>query len=745
MTDETNEEEFDPQAETATVVQPNPAVNGNGHVPVGDAARKITVQYAGANAGRLAAADLMGRINRQQPYAKDTEKAKDDREWLDAFMLKPEAGEYQLCITRYYPNSNADGDPVPTGIDSRELSPVCFYDELQPLVADIWGGGRFRVTISDSNGRRVDDITRCILLDISTTAYPPKRTKYEKIETTRGAKNSMVADPVDDELTRKKRERELLLEEERIAETMDRKLSAQREREFKTKKRDLELQQLERELNPRKDEKSAELALLEKRLEEEKRQREDLARKAEEERKERDRKYDEDRKERDRRYEDDKKEAARLHAETTKAFMDQMARMNDKLVEVQNRPAENTMEKMMAVMAPIVTAIITKPAAPLPDNKEIFIEMGKAQAESTKQIASMTTAMLTAPKTDPNASSFAMMMKLMENDKSGKDNLMANLIQAIINNKDDKLTPDMMIQLINMGEKRADKLIEMTQGIQHGGEEGSEYDPALGFLGNAGKALFGSLKALMDSAANNPAILDIVKALVGNKNPSNAELAQAAWRLEQQGMNPQQIAFQQQPQLPPVYTPTDTPYAPYPPRPNPAQPQQRQGPPRVAPPPQPPAQSAVANELEGAASGLPSNGDPEQQVPLTAEELAEENLRDAVTRTVELMIGEAKGKPQKRAWPEDATANWNADFIKAICDTTYDQMRLRLLDSKCERSVASQLNDIWLADVSEQRIFWDELHRFVDLNMKRFAPQPVPAQNPPPTPQTPVTPQNPTV
>ncbi len=402
----------------------------------------------------------------------------------------------------------------------------------------------------------------------------------------------------------------------------------------------------------------------------------------------------------------------------------------------------------MAVMAPIVTAIITKPAAPLPDNKEIFIEMGKAQAESTKQIASMTTAMLTAPKTDPNAASMALVMKMMENDKSGKDNLLANLITAFVNNKGQEFTPELMLKFIEKGESNATRMLEFSHGInQHGGEEGSDYDPALGFLGNAGKALFGSLKALIDSAANNPAMLDIVKALVGTKNPTNDQLAQAAYRLEQQGMNPQQIAFQQPPQLPPVYTPTDAPYAPYPPRPNPAQPQQRSGPPRVAPPPQPvPAQSAVTNELEGAASGLPSNGDPEQQLPLTPEELAEENLRDAVTRTVELMIGEAKGKPQKRAWPEDATANWNADFIKAICDTTYDQMRLRLLDSKCERSVASQLNDIWLADVSEQRIFWDELHRFVDLNMKRFQPQPpvvTPVQ--PVVPPTVTQPQNPVV
>ncbi len=117
-----------------------------------------------------------------------------------------------------------------------------------------------------------------------------------------------------------------------------------------------------------------------------------------------------------------------------------------------------------------------------------------------------------------------------------------------------------------------------------------------------------------------------------------------------------------------------------------------------------------------------ASGDVGAVGPVGETPLAEKNLRDAVTQTVKIMLDEAKSKPQKRAWPEDATANWNADFIKAICDTTYDSMRMRMIGAKCNPAVADALNLIWSNSLPEQTVFWRELSRFVDMNLNRFIP-----------------------
>ncbi len=793
--DDFSSEEFDPNTaapEPTVATVSNPAVaNGNGHAaPANTINEKVTRTYSIPRAMSQLPADLMGQANRRIATAtRDSEKTKDDREWLDAFMGKAEAGDHQLAVSRYYPHTNIDGDPVPTGPDSRHLMPVDYYDNLQTTISEVWGGGRYRITICDSQGRRVDDITRCILLDISTVQYPPKRIKYEKLEPVRSLKNgtAVVAPPVDDELTQKRRERDLLLEEERISEQQDRILNAKREREYKSKKRDLELAQLERELNPRKDEKNAELALLEKRLEEEKRERErkydedrrereEAARRADEDRKERERKYEADRLESARRYEEDKKDAQRRSDEVQrradedrKAFMEAQNNMALKLTELANKPPppkDDTMAQMLAVMAPVLTAIISKPLPPPPDNKELFLALSHAQSESSKQIASMTTSLLAAPKADPMATYMPMMMEVVKGNKVGENNLINNLITSLVSNKGDALTPEVMMQLMQMGEKRAERLIELANGGGHGnqgGQDGEDYDPSLGFLGNAGKMLFGGLKELMSQGMNNPQILELIKHFAGTKNPTDRQLAQAVWQMEQNSQLPN---VAQQPQLPQPgqWAPTDVAAVPYPQRPTPDQLNRaRSGPPPlpgqqprpVQPPPAVTQQSAIANELEGAASGLPSNGDPEDAPPTTPEQLADDELRAAVTHTVETIIADTVNKPAKREWPEDATEHWSRAFIKQICDCPYEQgpgSRLHILGSKCEPAVAAQLSQLLQTNAEELAIFWNEFRRFVDMNVKLFAQQaqaappmqPTQPQAPPVTP-APLPPQAPAV
>ncbi len=709
-------EEFDTQDAPVAVAE-QPVLNGN-HPKTYDATTKVNVQFSGPQAAQQAAANLMGRVNnRIASTTRDSEKTKDDREWLDTFMTKPEAGDYQLAITRNFPPTNADGDTVPVGIDSKHLLPVMFYDELPSAVAEVWGGGRYRVTVSDTNGRRVDDITRCILLDISTAAYPAKRVKYEKVELpSRTAKNATVTPPADDEVAKKNKERELILAEQRLEETQHNAANARREREFKQRERELKLQQLEREMSPRKDEKSAELALLEKRLEEERLARIEATARADAERKEAAAKAEAERKEAQHRYEIDKKDAEHRAAEDRKMFMDGLTKLSEKIADVANKPApqpDTSTRDMIIGLAPVLTAMITKPP---PDNKELFLELNKQSAKQSETVVQLTSAMLQSPKTDPNAASMQLVMKMMENDKSGKDSLLAEVLRAFVSNKGETLGPKEMLELLREGKKDAMQMMEMTRG-GHGEEDGEEG----GGLGIWGRIL----------QAIAPQAMQLAAQIVGNKKPSDQQLTQAVYQMEQQGMIPQQIAPNPQYQLPaaPQYAPTDV---------NAIQPGPRPMPPRVGPPQPNPAQvtqSAIANEMEGAPSGLPSNGDPEQAVPPTAEELADDNLRDAVTKTVDLMIAEAKGKPQKRVWPEDATANWNADFIKRIVDCQFEQGpggRLFIIGSKCDATAAAQLQEILRSDVNELNMFWANLRRFVDMNMQRFAPAQTPVQPTPP-------------
>lgn len=747
-------EEFEAEPQTVSVAAPPQYVNGdrvvsngNGHIPpaLPGATRKVTVQYSGPDAGRQVAADLMGRVNSRPAYARDLERTKTDRDWLAAFYIKPDAPDYQLSATRVLPACNGEGEPIPTGIHSQHLMPVMFYDDLYNTLLEVWGGGQYRVSVVDAQGRTAREVDRCVLVDIPTNLHPAKREKFEKIVP--ASRNGKVTTEApanqDDDAKKRKKDMEELVDNERREAKEFEIANARMQREMKMEEAKLRMEQMRRSMNLNPNEKSADLAAMEKRLEAERAERLERERKTEEERKERDRKYEEDRKETQRRYDDDKKEAQARADANMKAMLDQMAKMAEKISDVANRPSpvpDTSTRDMIMGLAPVLTALITKPPPPLPDNKEFFLELNRASAKASEQVIQLTSAMLQAPKTDPNAAPTALMMKMMENDKTGKDNLMANLITAIVSNKSE-LTPEVMMQLIGMGEKRADKTIEMFQGMQHPGGEGEDgYDPALGILGNAGKAIFSSLKGLVETAATNPAIQEMLMKFIGTRQPSQQQLVQAAWQMEQ---------GRALPLMTPPYQPVDQQFIPA--QPNPYQqpqqsaPQQRRGP-APLPPTQPQPgmavnsqaqQAVVASELEGGSSGLPSNGDPEQQgPPPTPEELAEEDLCDAVTRTIEIVVAEAQNKPAKRTWPEDATDHWPEAFIKKIVNNYSDQERVIIIGQKCARPVAQQLNNILHTEPQELSIFWNELHRFVEINLAKMhslaqpTPAPVSAQPP---------------
>ncbi len=736
---EDNDFEVD-ETQPSVAVAPNPVMNGTtAHQPQQPSNmvnKVVTEKYTVSTPMN----NMMGGVNRRLPYSAPKQKELDDQDFLEKMNLKAEADDYQLQITRNLPSCNADGDQVPCGAYSKHLVPVMTYESLKQEITDAWGGGKYRVTFVDQGGRRAADVDRCINIEIPTTQYPPKREKFEKIEPVRATKTVTVNtpdDPSTEEAKRRKREYDEQLEESRRQDRLDDMEQKKAEREFKKLKREKEIEAMRRVLlePPKDDSKSIELQMLEKRLDEEKRAREEAARKAEEERKERDRKY-----------EDDKKEAQRRAEDDRRVFMEGLTRVTEKLTEVANRPSppkDNTMEVVLAAMAPVLAAMVNKPPAPLPDPTPMLLEMNKMQVESQKSNMQLMTTIMAKPPDDGSAKMIDNWMRLSSKDSSKIEGMMDKLFAALLSkDKGQVLTPETMLALQDKMEQRFERIMNLGQpNVNQGGEDGEGgYDPALGFLGNTGKALFGSLKALMDSAATNPALLDLVSKVIGSRNPTDQQLMYTAQQWDQNGIPPALMQPQQRPQLQYQPIPAAIPFNPQQqPQMTQSQPQQQV---RPMPPPMQPAnpapavnaqQQAVASELEGGATGIPSNGDPEPQRVMTPEEEAEENLREAVTTTVGIMIGEITGKPPKRAWPEDATDHWNAAFTQQVVSQFDGNARMQLIATKCDPEKMQQLVALLKHDPYEQDILWAELRRFVAMNTKQPVAQvqPVPPIAPP--------------
>ncbi len=745
-TDMQEDADFEVESETenqAVAVAPNPAMNGNHAAPAQPRAAQMPYIPPGAKISfpmPATTASLMNRVNNRPAYAQPKEKEKDDREFLDAFNLKAEADDYELSCTRNQPSVNSDGDQVPTGINSKHQIPIMNYDDLQQQIIEAWGGGVYRVVFVEKNsGRRADNIPRCINIQVPTTQHPPKREKFEKVEIGRSLKNIVAPTSISEDERIFKEE----LEEDKRQARRDQLEQAKAEREYKKVKREKEIEMMRRELLAPKDagQKSIELVMLEKRLDEEKRVREEAARKYEEDRKEERRIAEEARKEEIRRHDEDRKESARRSDEDRKMYMDGMAKLTEKLTEVSNRPAppkDNTLETMVTAMVPVLAALVSRPAPPVPDNKELIMAMSESQRT---QMQLMTTA-LAKPPDNSSEKMFDAILKVSSKQDAVQQQMISGMMATLLEkDKGQILTPDLLLKIQDQAEKRLERITGMGHGgQQHAeGDEDSGYDPALGFMGNAGKAIFSGLKGLMDSAATNPQLMELVMKLVGTRNPTDQQLIQVAQQWDQTGVPPaMQRAL-------PGYAPMNQQAIPYAPQQQVIQhpPQQRPMPPSMPgavpqqqnPPPQA-MQQSVANELEGGASGLPTNGDPEQQRPPTPEELAEENLIDAVTRTIEIIIGEASGKPEKRTWPEDATDHWNKAFIKTLVECHDNRTRLNILGTKCDPAAAAKISEIWKQDVTELNRFWLEFNRFIDMNK----PQPVAVQTPAPIEPPPVVP-----
>lgn len=691
---------------------------------------------------------LMNRINNRSPHALDAERNKSDRAFLDDLIIKPECVDYILVPHRVLPMFREDGTPVKTGKLTHKNGEmfsieVISYDELQAEILKAWGGGQYRINIySRNDGKIVQSIQRCILISIPTNTYPPKAEEYEDLTPQVLSKGAASDSEESEDLRRERKELKDAQERERIAEAKRRLEEAQRKAEIRSLLSKKEIKELENELKNGKkdDDMNPQLEALKTQIADDRRRQEERDRIAVEERKEEKRRYDDEIKEERRRREDEAKETVRQRESDRQRHESEMRLLLEKM----NQPKDDKgHETLMALIA----ATLGKPQPP-DNSKDVMIELSKAHQAANAQIMS---AVLT--KKDDGSPMLDNMMKIFNRENSTAAAMTNNLITALITRSKEKepslQTAMELIKFMN------DQTGGMTAGAAElAGPEMDGYDPKIGFLGNAGRALFDILKQM----ATRPELMDMVANIVGRNKPTNDDIAMAARRIEQNGFPVQQALpslgnrdYQGMPSAIPAGPP------PLPqrqiPQPQPMSQQQRIAPQQVQQQPvqqrtnpaQQPvanAQADVASELEGTASGLPTNGDPTMtpiEEELTPEQLAAQNLIANISDTLATCINEIKtAKPQnERRWPEHATETWNRTFIQKLVNEPSEAMRFNAIRANCEPDIWNELLSVLNGNPAEYQLFNYHFRRFMDMNVAPpVVPQqsePIVQQQPPPT------------
>lgn len=764
-TNQFEEESQDQELQTEAVESPAVYVNGNGSSTY---AKELAAAPPGATAelkikgtpaqflGRGANA-LMGAVNRTNVLTRETKRVTSDREFLDELHLKPEFVRCKILIIRYAPTHDSAGNEVVC--DRMMTVSVKPYDEVVEDVAAGVGGGRYKGIITDEHGREIPSVGRVILIDIPTSQYPPKN----EVAYDRAGKVTLAPLPETGDSDDFKEDQKRHNEEMKRLALRQRQEDAEMKRmeaELKMKSRRLEIARMERQISGGNEESEMKALLL--KLEADRL-------KAEQDRKDELRRVDDLRKDEIRRLDEERKEDRRQQDLRFTALMDQQREdrklMMEALKPLPPPPQDNRlMEVMMAMFkssSDQVVALASKPAPQLPAPPDYMPML----AEINKTNSQMFAALAQRPQEDKGEKMLDAMVKITNMTKKD-DTLLNQLLTSALTKKDDGFGVKDFFTLMELGEQRTEKIFNKAQELAGAmapaaSEEITEdgYDPKLGFLGNAGKSLFAGLKSVVEMAATNPQVQELLVKMVGSRNPSQQDLAVAAMRMEHQFAPPPLMAPPPQQIQPQFRTPYAQPLPPSPTSPQqqqanelhrqqvnqqyavpqPGQPQPQpwnrvdvvaplQGPPPMSgqrpPAPQQTQQQAVANELEGAASGvtLPSNGDPEADVLPSNEEIARQAQVETVTATMAIALEEIITKPAVRTWAEHAHDTWPKALKEQIVAAPSMQEKVGLIMNNCAEDVWVRLNqkieeeDKTVERGKEQMHFAGQLMRLVEMN-----------------------------
>ena len=721
-----------------------------------------------------------------KPPIKDSEKARSDREFFSDLMGRPESADWYVRSTRILPSHNSEGVPVPRQHDSLHDCAVMDYDSLYDELRNAWGGGTYRLGVYDKDGDPVRlPGMHSIIMEIPTSLHAPKLEKYAGMnKTPEPPPNGNGADKDDESPMLKETRRQLKeqMEIDLIRERQEQAAARRTEAEMKAALKRKELERMQKELSGDQGGDKITTALLEMQRQVTQ-DRKDMDTRLDAERKEREAKMEAERKERETKAETDRREAER-RADADRATMQTMFKeMSVAITAVANKPAPPPPDNGMKEMLPaIITALSAKPAQDT-GMKDVLVAMQNNSQQGQQMLTQMLTTILPSIAAKPDQGAAQMMEMVKQNaemvmrsankENSNQQALVNSLIQTVIANKQgQELTPSAYMDIMQLGEKRMERMLNMAQQFSERGggdeEESSSpaegYDAKLGFLGNAQKALFYGLRELPKLAVQHPELVQMVTKLFGTPKPTDEQVSQAAQRLEQQNMGmhglpppvaPQQfqqmaqIPYQQQQALPNFGVPPavgqNQQVVQQQPRPVQQAPQPAAQPPQITPAQQ--SQVDSATELEGEAIGVDMGAQPPTTTPSgtvadilapdaasqTPEQEAEERLCAAVTTSMDLCASDIADKIAKRTWHENATDFWPRDFKRAIVNAADNRQKVMFIQGKCDKPVWAKLiglvtpqpNDTDAVKVEKQAElsqFYADLARFCDMNKEPVAP-----------------------
>lgn len=517
-----------------------------------------------------------------QVQFRETQKTKTHREMLDEIMLKPESIDWKLAVHRYLPLDH-EGVQVPRG---RLLDcTIMPYDGLREEIIKTWGGGSYRVIVLNERKEAIPGI-QAILIDVPVEQCAPRIHKGELTEEEQSAMqktNALVpTHQVDDEMLAADRQVKSALAETRLYEAELKKTRAklQQQMEFAQlvkMQKNMFSDESEEKKNGAAKQQEDQLALL----------REEMRKQAEQARLDReasDRKYEALLRQKELEARD--KEIAALRESREREIAALKADRDRELAslrEEMKRIAENNGKSSKDDQVSELKELLKEQKAQYEKQlSELRSEMKEAQRpDPNKAMTDMVTAILPAiAKKDDGSTqqlaevmragqenmrqSMEMFVKMNAKDTTAQTNLVNGLIQTVMSMKQGENNPDLFLKLVKFGREQVKDAMDLAQmmGGGAGGEEGGEggskdesgWDAKAGFLGNVGKLLYSGFKGLVQAAQQNPQLYEVLFKLLGNRNPTDTEMAAAAHRMEMQqanllsGTNPQALPMTPQQQ-----------------------------------------------------------------------------------------------------------------------------------------------------------------------------------------------------
>jgi hypothetical protein len=492
------------------------------------------------------------RQPRKQPQEARSRSA---QEYLDILMTRAESTYWELHIQRIAPPV-FEGKVVPRGFAYK--CKVIPFETLRAELIAVWGGGDYRVTVTNGSGQVVEEPGTPFIITIPITESAPKFKQYEGIEG--GTVESPAFAPPAAELSEADKEQQRIQDETKLSIALARKEDAEfqlRKKKVERLRQEVQLSNLEKEINGPADKSQGQsdkyIELLRDQLK-------SIEERAKQDREAAEKRAKEDREASDKRFNDllgkIAESAKPKDADVIKTLQDNFAKLMDSIKELAKKDDgggskfNDLLIGLQQANATMMSGITSALAGKGDGGKEIREVITQMQGQSSQMVGQIVSALGPKESAAMNEASqlyktaIELTLKGANRDNAQQTQLLNTVLTAALNPKGgDTLTPQAMIDLIgnieNRSEKRFTHLMNMTQKLTGADEEplpvgGDEYNPREGVGGNLIRAFFNGIKNAIPMIASNPKVGEWLMAWMNKRNPAeatDAEIEQTAQRM----------------------------------------------------------------------------------------------------------------------------------------------------------------------------------------------------------------------